>query len=91
MEDTDAWKIDGTESVRITAQESELHTQGSAALKLTGTYSSKSGDFATMVLQPGELDLTGAKRLLMDVYLETPLSGGRMEKENGRKQYDKLV
>ena len=51
-------------------------TQGSAALKLTGTYSSKSGDFATMVLQPGELDLTGAKRLLMDVYLETPLSGG---------------
>ena len=44
-----------------------------------------------MVLQPGELDLTGAKRLLMDVYLETPLSGGRMEKENGRKQYDKLV
>ena len=91
MEDTDAWKIDGTESVRITAQKSELHTQGSAALKLTGTYSSKSGDFATMVLQPGELDLTGAKRLLMDVYLETPLSGGRMEKENGRKQYDKLV
>ena len=76
MEDTDAWKIDGTESVRITAQKSELHTQGSAALKLTGTYSSKSGDFATMVLQPGELDLTGAKRLLMDVYLETPLSGG---------------
>ena len=76
MEDTDAWKIDGTESVRITAQKSELHTQGSAALKLTGTYSSKSGDFATMVLQPGELDLTGAKRLLMDVYLEMPLSGG---------------
>ena len=46
-----------------------MYTEGNGSLKVTGTYRGKSGDFANLVWNPeGGLDLTGAKRLLIDVY-----------------------
>lgn len=70
MEDASQWKQENCENVTLDGSpEADMYTEGNGSLKVTGTYRGKSGDFANLVWNPeGGLDLTGAKRLLIDVY-----------------------
>lgn len=73
MENPDQWRAENTSSVSIGYKQVTEHTEGSGALELTGTYSSKSDDFANLIWNPTGIDFGGTQKLIMDVYPVKPL------------------
>ena len=71
MDDDSAWRTENDASVAICTEPAQSGDR--TALRVTGTYKQKSGAFANLIWNAGGLNLTGAQKLLIDVYPEQTL------------------
>ena len=71
MDSAADWHAESSDSVAISAEAAASGDR--TALRVTGTYKQKSGAFANLIWNAGGLNLTGAQKLLIDVYPEQTL------------------
>ena len=71
MDSAADWHAESSDSVAISAEAAASGDR--TALRVTGTYKQKSGAFANLIWNVGGLNLTGAQKLLIDVYPEQTL------------------
>ena len=71
MDSAADWHAESSDSVAISAEAAASGDR--TALRVTGTYKQKASAFANLSWNAGGLNLTGAQKLLIDVYPEQTL------------------